>query len=592
MHRNLKGDKTGRNNRTAGFRYRQKSKKRSFGIGNALMIAALIAAAGFFVVERGYAPEWLQRIGTEVIIRKSVPDPDTYESFDTDEETKATEAEDPEKDTGWVKRENEWFYLDEDHEPLTDQWIDDIYYVGEDGALLKDATAPDGRKVDKNGEVISMTGKAYGAYLDELKRLEKKYGKTGIVSSRGTGEKDEFKDMVGVGLVKLIDFNRDGLDEMLVAYYDLKDRHYHFRVYGYKNDDLRMYVDELMGGNGNPMVYSVGTETLDAGEEYVVTHYGISRHRIFGFDSGGKFVKLKDIGLRKIDGKDKNDSEVARVTESWLSDNEKSYSMTMLQDYRERIREITAAKRTLRIGANASEKGSKAEKAPQDYPDKAKEYTTQQLTEAIYQQTSDKIIDYIYSDFNGDGARDMVAMTIRYVHFETEPGLTSAPDEADNPVEFDGGYDYCATWWYTDGEETYSFYDFTVPVMTGLRLYSVETDSGNQLAATMYWRDSIMSHYTPGEIINNGRTPYVIDAYGTTGRTTSTESTGIIYKFSRDEGAVEMFNESGYNFSVPSRNSIQYEHAVYSPGPDGTTCEDCSYGSLRYDGVMNRWNIF
>jgi hypothetical protein len=186
----------------------------------------------------------------------------------------------------------------------------------------------------------------------------------------------------------------------------------------------------------------------------------------------------------------------------------------------------------------------------------------------------------------------MVAMTIRYVHFETEPGLTSAPDEADNPVEFDGGYDYCATWWYTDGKETYSFYDVTVPVMTGLRLYSVETESGNHLAATMYWRDSIMSHYTPGEIINNGRTPYVIDAYGTTGRTTSTESTGIIYRFSREEGAVEMFNEYGYSFSVPSRNRIQYEHAVYSIGQDGTTWEDCSYGFLRYNHTSNKWDIF
>ena len=592
MHRNLKGEKTGRDNRTAGFRYRPKSKKRSFGIGNALMIAALIAAAGFFVVERGYAPEWLQRIGNEVIIRKSVLDSDTYESFDTDEETKPTEAPDPEKDTGWVKRENDWFYLDDDHEPLTDQWIDDIYYVGEDGALLRDATAPDGRKVDKNGEVISMTGKAYGAYLDEIKRLEKKYGKTGIVSSPGSGDNDLYKDMVGVCLVKLIDFNRDGLDELLVAYYDMGDRHYHFRVYGYRDDDMKMYVDELMGGNGNPMIYSVGTETLDAGEEYVVTHYGVSKHRIFGFDSEGRFVKLKDIGLRKVDGKDKNDSEVARVTESWLSDNEKNYAMTMLKDYKERIEDITAAKRTLRTGANASKNGSQIEKTPQDYPDKAKEYTTQQLTDTIYEHTSDKIIDYIYSDFNGDGARDMVAMTIRYVHFETEPGLTSAPDEADNPVEFDGGYDYCATWWYTDGKETYSFYDITVPVMTGLRLYSVETESGNHLAATMYWRDSIMSHYTPGEIINNGRTPYVIDAYGTTGRTTSTESTGIIYRFSREEGAVEMFNEYGYSFSVPSRNRIQYEHAVYSIGQDGTTWEDCSYGFLRYNHTSNKWDIF
>ena len=125
--------------------------------------------------------------------------------------------------------------------------------------------------------------------------------------------------------------------------------------------------------------------------------------------------------------------------------------------------------------------------------------------------------------------------------------------------------------------------------MTGLRLYRVETDRGIQLAATMYWRDTIMPDYQMGSVINNGRTPYMIDAYGTTGRTTGTESTGIIFRFSEDEGEVLLFEEEGYNFSVPNKNRIEYEHAEYSIGTDGTTYENCSYGSLRYDSEEDCW---
>lgn len=594
MHQIPEGNNYDRNNRTGNFRNKQKSKRGRFGIGKALTISLIIAAVGFFLVDSGYAPEWFYRIRIEGIGRKSIFDSDTYESFDTDEDIDYTEAVDPDKDTGWVERDQNWYYLDEDHEPLTDQWIDNIYYVGSDGAMLRDTVTPDGQRVDKNGEVISMTGKAYRAYYTELKRLESKFGNTGIVSSEVSSQnEDQYKDMTGIGLIRLMDFNRDGLNEMLVAFYNPKDEKYHFRVYGYKKDSLEMYLDDVMGGNGNPMVYAVGTETLDAGEEYVIAHYGTSRHRIYGFNDENDFVKLKDIGLRKIDGKTTNDSEVTRVTESWISDNEKSYPMTLVKDYQERIKEIIAVKRTLLKGANATENsGSDIEKIPKDYPDKAREYTAQQLTEAIYEHTGEKIIDYLYDDFNGDGARDMVAMTMRFSPFQVEKGITTAPDEALNFSGFDEGYDYCATWWYTDGEETYPFYDFSASVMTGLRLFSVETDTGKQLVATMYWRDKLMPDYIPGSIINNGRTPYMIDAFGTTGRTTCTKSTGIIYRFSRDEGACELFNQEGYKFSVPSRNSVQYEHADYSVAEDGTTKEDCSYGCLRFDASNDIWNIF
>ena len=46
----------------------------------------------------------------------------------------------------WRKDGSKWFYLDEDGNMATDTWVDDEYYVGSDGAMLKNAwikTTPD-----------------------------------------------------------------------------------------------------------------------------------------------------------------------------------------------------------------------------------------------------------------------------------------------------------------------------------------------------------------------------------------------------------------------------------------------------------------
>ena len=39
----------------------------------------------------------------------------------------------------WRKDDSKWFYLDEDGNMATDTWVDDEYYVGSDGAMLKNA---------------------------------------------------------------------------------------------------------------------------------------------------------------------------------------------------------------------------------------------------------------------------------------------------------------------------------------------------------------------------------------------------------------------------------------------------------------------
>ena len=351
MQQNLYGKKTDRQSKEGNPRKKRKSGKVLAGIVFFLLI---IVGAGFYLNDSRLLTKYLRK-QKDVEPLEELKLPASIEQLIEEETEQQEETTDPEKDTGWVQREGEWYYLDEDHEPLTEQWIDDIYYVDENGKMLRDTVTPDGRRVDKNGEVISMTGQAYGAYYNEILKLEKKVGKIGVKSSDVNAQyADKYHDITGIGLIRLIDFNRDGLDEMLLGYLDTRDDKYHFRVYGYRNEKLVKYVEDLMGGNGNPMIYSVSTESLNGGEEYVVVHDGISKQRVYGFDADGEFRKLKDIGLREIDGKTANDSEVARVTDAWISYGETVYPMTVLTDYYGRIGEIYETRKSMKLTIRAS----------------------------------------------------------------------------------------------------------------------------------------------------------------------------------------------------------------------------------------------
>lgn len=54
---------------------------------------------------------------------------------------------------GWYKDEGEWFYY-ENGRMAKDEWIDDLYYVGKDGMMLRNAVTPDGYTVGDDGTVI------------------------------------------------------------------------------------------------------------------------------------------------------------------------------------------------------------------------------------------------------------------------------------------------------------------------------------------------------------------------------------------------------------------------------------------------------
>ena len=53
----------------------------------------------------------------------------------------------------WVKVDNDWYYLTESGAAAKNTWIDNMYYVGEDGAMLQSDFAPDGTYLDENGDI-------------------------------------------------------------------------------------------------------------------------------------------------------------------------------------------------------------------------------------------------------------------------------------------------------------------------------------------------------------------------------------------------------------------------------------------------------
>ncbi|WP_031554092.1 tetratricopeptide repeat protein [Oribacterium sp. FC2011] len=56
---------------------------------------------------------------------------------------------------GWQDINGKRYFFDENGAMLKNQWIDNTFYVGADGAMLVDTVTPDGKKVGKDGKKIS-----------------------------------------------------------------------------------------------------------------------------------------------------------------------------------------------------------------------------------------------------------------------------------------------------------------------------------------------------------------------------------------------------------------------------------------------------
>lgn len=541
--------------------------------------------------------------------------------------------------------------------------VDDV------GESATDDTASEDEEDDEATALIDETlddvPNAYQAYLELVDELEASYGQPATIeSAQGYLDLDasHFADLSGLCLLELIDFDRDGLDELVAGYREPTDGSYHFRVYGYAQGQLHMYIDSIMGGVGQPVIYELATETLNDGQEYLITHDGIRGHRIYGFDATGRFVKRIEIGDNQINGEPVYSTAVAKAMQAWIADEQTRYPMTMLQDADAALQAIEETRAELETGAaltapdvleaedpesaNADDAGivtyaddpagttpdtethldptlvvpagaSASEHPTNDgdiigavrsaaettesadaEPPKLRNSTAKQLLAQIHDVTDDSIADYLYADFDGDGVRDLIALSLHC----TSPKETGASDwsavyaapdgngDSGDVMRFGSGTDYTLSWWFANGEQVYTFDSMRAPVATGAKLMKLETDAGLQLAATVYWEDdgATAGSATSGTSLFSGThsaAAYAADAGANQGglsATRQTDSTSLIYRFD-DSGATELFREDGYRLSNPGANRIGFSSVHYTKADDGSLNENCAYGTLRYN---------
>lgn len=557
----------------------------------------------------------------------------------------------------------------------------------EDAAAWESAPDDTGSEDEKDDETTALIDdslddvpNAYQAYLELVDELEASFGTPATIeSAQGYLDLDAsyFADLSGLCLLELIDFDRDGLDELLTGYREPTDGSYHFRVYGYAQGQLHMYIDSIMGGVGQPVIYELATETLNDGQEYLITHDGIRGHRIYGFDATGRFVKRIEIGDNQIDGQPVYSTAVTKAMQAWISDEQTRYPMTMLQDADAALQAIEATRAELEAGAaltdpdileaedpesaNADDAGivtyaddptgttpdgqlhhdqpdvapdteahldptavgpdgagASASEHPTNAgdiigavrsaaettesadaePPKPRNSTAKQLLAQIHDVTDDSIADYLYADFDGDGVRDLIALSLHC----TPPKETGASDwsavyaapdgngDSGDVMRFGSGTDYTLSWWFANGEQVYTFDSMRAPVATGAKLMKLETDAGLQLAATVYWEDDGVTagSATSGTSLFSGThsaAAYAADAGANQGGLSATrqaDSTSLIYRFD-DSGATELFREDGYRLSNPGVNRIGFSSVHYTKGDDGSLNESCAYGTLRYN---------
>ncbi len=446
-------------------------------------------------------------------------------------------------------------------------------------------------------ETLDDVPHAYQAYLEVVDELEASYGTPAtIASAQGYLDLDasHFAELSGLCLLELIDFDRDGLDELVAGYRAPADGSYHFRVYGYAQGQLHMYVDSIMGGVGQPVIYELATETLNDGQEYLITHDGIRSHRIYGFDATGRFVKRIEIGDNQINGEPVYSTAVAKAMQAWIADEQTRYPMTMLQDADAALQAIEVTRAELESGAALTDPDETVDAEPL----KPRNRTAKQLLGQIHDVTDDSIADYLYADFDGDGVRDLVALSLHC----TPPKDTAASDwsavyaapdgseDSGDAMRFGSGTDYTLSWWFANDEQVYTFDSMRAPVVTGAKLLKLETDVGLQLAATVYWEDEGTDavNTSAGTSLFSGThsaAAYAADAgvnQGGLSATRQTDSTSLIYRFD-DSGATELFREDGYRLSNPGANRIGFSSVHYTKGDDGSLNESCAYGTLRYN---------
>ncbi len=166
---------------------------------------------------------------------------------------------------------------------VANRWIDSLYYVGADGAMLADTVTPDGYRVGADGKWIPQGGAA----------AETSSGKAGTFdwSSLGRAYQEKIQDEIRQGITNYYDEGSRGPgNQFTLLYFDEDDVPEMAVWYDYKTQDGNLYGYKdgkafLIGGMGGYLSYVPRKNYMEAGD------YG--EKIAGGYLYGGRFERIE-----------------------------------------------------------------------------------------------------------------------------------------------------------------------------------------------------------------------------------------------------------------------------------------------------------
>ena len=149
--------------------------------------------------------------------------------------------------------------------------IDKFISILEKG--IKNVDEDDKKKLKKKLSSIDDQTKANNMYAKKFKSYLKKYG---TVSEKYMNDTGYAMYLDGLCYSKMLDFNNDGLEELLLVYYDQGDEGYHYDIYGYSNNKIK-HLESSKNSFKNIKNNIVNTDYAD---------------ELYGYDGGTKCLEI------------------------------------------------------------------------------------------------------------------------------------------------------------------------------------------------------------------------------------------------------------------------------------------------------------
>ena len=149
--------------------------------------------------------------------------------------------------------------------------IDKFINILEKG--IKNVEKDDRKKLEKKLSSIDDQIKANSMYAKKFKTYLKKYG---TISEKYIDENSYAMYLEGLCYSKMLDFNNDGLEELLLVYYDQSDKEYHYDIYGFNENKIK-HLESSKKSFKNIKNNVVNTEHAD---------------ELYGYDGGTKCLEI------------------------------------------------------------------------------------------------------------------------------------------------------------------------------------------------------------------------------------------------------------------------------------------------------------